>query len=163
MKIAVVYHSETGNTAKMAACVVEGLGSVDGVEARAFSLKEADGDFIKQSQALIIGTPVYAGTMSGQTKIWLDAEAGKLGLGGKLAGAFATANYAHGGLDTAILAVLNHLMVMGMLIYSSGAAKGRPVIHYGPGAVSDNLDSYNDLFKTYGQRMAEKAKELFKI
>ena len=33
MKITVVYHSESGNTAKMAECIVKGIQSVEGMEA----------------------------------------------------------------------------------------------------------------------------------
>lgn len=84
-----------------------------------------------------------------------------LNLGGKLAGAFSTATFVHGGTEVAILAILNQLMVFGMLIYSSGVSQGQPFIHYGPVALSADLDSYAELFRTYGRRMAEKAKELF--
>lgn len=161
MKLAVVYHSQSGNTAKMAAAVVEGLQSVAGIEAKAFSLDSVDRDFVKQSRGLIVGTPVYGGTMSGQTKMWLDTETRGLELGGKLAGAFSTANFVHGGTDTAILAVLGQLMVHGMLIYSSGVSQGQPFIHYGPVALASDLVNYADLFKIYGRRMAEKAQEIF--
>ncbi|UQZ88078.1 flavodoxin [Deltaproteobacteria bacterium Smac51] len=161
MKISVVYHSETGNTAKMADCIVQGLLSVEGIEAKAFSLDNVDKDFAKASQALILGTPVYGGSFSGKIKMWMETELGGLQAGGKLAGAFATANFIHGGADVAIQAILAHFMVHGMLIYSSGVAKGQPFIHFGPVAIGSDLPSFEELFKIYGQRMAEKAKELF--
>lgn len=161
MNIAVAYHSKTGNTAKMATYVVEGLQSLAGVEARAFSIDAVDPDFVKQSKALIVGTPVYGGTLSGETKMWLDSGLGGVEPGGKLAGAFATAGFVHGGADTAVLSILNQLTVHGMLIYSSGVSKGQPFIHFGPVALASDLDSHRELFRIYGRRMAEKAKELF--
>ena len=48
-------------------------------------------------------------------------------------------------------------MVDGMMTYSSGQSKGMPVIHLGPVAISPNIDDFADLFKIYGQRMAEQA------
>ena len=161
MKITVIYHSETGNTKKMADYLVEGLQAVGDIEAKAFSIDGVDKDFAKESKAVILGSPVYAGTISAKTKMWLERESKDLQLAGKLTGAFATARFIHGGGDVAILSILNHFLVFGALVYSSGAAKGQPVIHYGPVALGDNPDAYADLFKTYGQRMAEKAKELF--
>lgn len=161
MKIAVVYHSKTGNTAKMAGYVVEGLRSVAGVEAQAFGIDAVDTDFVRQSRGLIVGTPVYGGTFSGETKMWLDHGLGGVEMGGKLAGAFATAGFVHGGADAAVLSILNQLTVHGMLIYSSGISKGQPFIHFGPVALAGDLDSSIELFTIYGRRMAEKAKELY--
>lgn len=161
MKATVIYHSESGNTAKMAALIVEGLQSA-GLEAKAFSIDEVDKDFAKASRVMLIGTPVYAGSFSGKMKMWLEKEAGAAQPSGKLCGAFATANFIHGGADVAILAIMNHLMVMGAMLYSGGAALGQPFIHYGPVAIAPELDKYNDLFKTYGQRLGQKALELFK-
>ena len=161
MKAAVIYHSESGNTAKMAGCIVEGLQAA-GLEAKAFNIDGVDQGFAKESQVLLMGTPVYAGSFSGKMKMWLEKGAKDAAPGGKLCGAFATANFIHGGADVAILAILNHLMVMGAMLYSGGAALGQPFIHYGPVAIAPELDKYNDLFKTYGQRMGQKAVELFK-
>lgn len=161
MKIAVVYHSETGNTQKMADYIVSGLQMVEGIEAKAFGLDDVDKAFVKESRALIIGTPVYGGSLTAKTKLWLETKTAGLELGGKLGGAFATAALVHGGGDVAILNIMAQLLVSGMLIYSSGAACGQPVIHYGPVALGNDLDSYADTFKTYGHRMALKAKELF--
>ena len=161
MKAAVVYHSESGNTAKMAGFIVDGLQAA-GLEAKAFSVDEVDQDFAKESKVLLVGTPVYAGSFSGKMKMWLEKGAGAAQPGGKLCGAFATANFIHGGADVSILAILNHLMVMGALVYPGGAALGQPFIHYGPVAIAPELDNYNDLFKTYGQRLGQKALELLK-
>lgn len=38
MKLAVVYDTKTGNTAKMAEYVIEGITSVNGAEAKAFPI-----------------------------------------------------------------------------------------------------------------------------
>ena len=117
---------------------------------------------MKESNALIVGTPTYNGSLSGKVKIWLEAELVKLNVAGKLGGAFATAAFIHGGGDLAIQTILTHLMVDGMMVYSSGQSKGMPVIHLGPVAIAPNIDDFADLFRIYGQRMAEQVSVLNK-
>ena len=94
------------------------------------------------------------GTLSGTAKVWLEG-AGKYNLKGKLGGAFATANYVHGGADIAMQCVLLHLMMTGMMVYSGGGSKGNPVIHLGPVAIGGELEKYEELFEIYGKRFAE--------
>ena len=53
---------------------------------------------------------------------------------------FATADYPQGGADTAILTIINHLMVKGMLVYSGGSALGQPFIHLGAVALKENFE-----------------------
>ena len=55
IQIAVVYHSETGNTRRMAEIVKQGCESVDGVEARCFSIEEVDAGYLGRAQAVILG------------------------------------------------------------------------------------------------------------
>lgn len=166
MKLSVIYHSASGNTARMAQVIVEGMKSVPGVEARAFSIDAVDGDFARESRGVVVGCPTYVADTSAQLHLWMEKEMGKLGLPGKLGGAFATAQYIHGGGELVIQAILNHMLTMGMLTYSGGGSKGKPVIHLGPVAIAEAGDTealmaFDDVFRLYGQRMAEKAAELF--
>lgn len=160
MKLAIVYDSKTGNTAKMAEYIIEGITSVSGVEAKAFSIDVIDEAYIKDSSALIIGTPTYNGYLTARMKAWLESTPAKLNVAGKLGGAYATAAFIHGGGDLAIQCILTHLMVDGMMVYSSGQAKGMPVIHLGPVAIGPELDSFAELFRIYGKRMAEQAVQI---
>lgn len=161
MKLSVVYHSKTGNTKEMAEAIVTGMERVAGVAAKAFPIDGVDEAWIKESCGVVLGSPTYLASISGETKIWLDNCARKLGLAGKLGGAFATANYVHGGGDLAIRLILDHLMVLGMLTYSGGGAYGKPVIHLGPVAVAGHLEEYRETFELYGERMAKEAAVLF--
>lgn len=156
----VLYYSKTGNTKKMADIIVQGMTSVNGVEAKAFPIDEIDETWIKESKCVVLGTPIYFASMAGAVKVWLEG-AMKYGLAGKIGGAFATANYVHGGGDLGIQTILDHMMVMGMLVYSGGGASGKPVIHIGPVAINEDLDDFADTFRSYGQRMASKTVELF--
>lgn len=161
MKIVVIYHSVSGTTKKMAEAIVEGINSIEGVEGKSFSIDEIDEEFVKESRCLILGTPVYFASMTGKIKIWFEKSARMLGLPAKIGGAFATADYIHGGGEVAIQNILDHMLVYGMLTYSGGGAYGKPVIHLGPVAIKSEVDNFIPLFITYGKRMATKTVELF--
>lgn len=155
MRLAIVYDTKTGNTAKMAEYLIEGFTAVDGAEAKAFPITAVDEEYVKESDALIVGTPTYNGYLTARMKAWLESTPAKLNVAGKLGGAYATAAFIHGGGDLAIQCILTHLLVDGMMVYSSGQAKGMPVIHLGPVAIAPDLDAFADLFRIYGKRMAE--------
>ena len=161
MKMSVLYFSEEGSTKAMAESVVRGMNSVKEIEAKAMSIDEVDEDYLKESSCVVIGTPTHYASMAAEVKSWLDTKSVNLKLGGKLAGAFATAGYIHGGADIAIQNILTHMTFLGMLIYSGGSACGKPPIHLGPVGLSGDLDNFTDLFEVYGKRMAKMAKKLF--
>ncbi|MDO5537812.1 MAG: flavodoxin [Desulfovibrionaceae bacterium] len=158
---AVLYFSKSGNTAKMADVIAEGMGRVPGLTAKAFSLENADEDWIRNSRCLVLGSPIYVSSVAAPVKSWLDGPARGLGLPGKLGGAFATCDYVHGGGDLGIRLILDHMLVYGMLAYSGGGACGKPVIHLGPVAIAGRLAEYRETFLAFGERMAKKTVELF--
>lgn len=160
MRMTVLYYSKTGNTKTMAEVIASGMMSVEGVEARAISIHEVDEAWLKESKCVVLGTPIYLASVAGEVKTFLDGS-GKYALAGKIGGAFATANYVHGGGELGIRTVLDHMMTLGMLTYSGGGAFGAPVIHLGPVAIGGHLDEANDTFRLYGQRMANKTVEVF--
>ncbi|MBN1936300.1 MAG: flavodoxin family protein [Anaerolineae bacterium] len=159
MKIAVVYHSESGNTAQVAQIVAEGARIDSSVEVRVMSIAESDQSFVKEAQAVIIGTPTYAGTFSWQMKQWLDT--GCVRLADKLGAVFATENYVGGGADFAELALIGHLLVKGMIVYSAGASRGQPFTHYGAVTIRVGNEAQQERARIFGRRVAEKAVELF--
>lgn len=163
MKMAVIYHSVTGNTKKMGELIAAGMNSIEGAEAKAFSIDNVDIDFVKEAKCVVFGSPIYAAHITGQMMNYLLEEAGKLGLAGKLTGAYTTAQYVHGGAELGIREILDHCMVLGALNYSGGGACGNPVIHLGPVGIDNTMDinQFAENFEIYGRRMAEKATELF--
>ena len=167
MKLAVIYDSKSGNTKQAAEWIAAGMEQEENVEARCFHIDEINEAFVKEASGVVIGCPVYAASMTAAMRTWLQISAGKLGLAGKLGGAFATEQYTHGGAELTIQGILTIELVQGMLCYSGGAACGRPVIHIGPVAVNSNaephngMEHYQETFKIYGGRFAKKAAELF--
>jgi NAD(P)H dehydrogenase (quinone) len=159
MKIAVIYHSESGNTAQVAELIAEGARLSDELEVRTMSVKDVDKAYVADAKAVILGTPTYAGCFSWQIKEWLDT--GRVKLADKLGAVFATENYLGGGADTAEMALIGHLLVKGMVVYSAGASKGQPFTHYGCVTIKAGDEAQRERARVFGQRVAAKALELF--
>ena len=165
MRIAIVCYSLTGHTFEMAGEIARGI-EEEGAEARIFNIRTdgVDAEYISSASGLIIGTPTYMASSVWQVKKWIEEDSRSLALFGKLVGAFATAHYAQGGQDTAIMDILGQLLVKGMLVYSGGGSFGLPIIHHGPVALDKEGNHYDEsrkMFRVYGRRFAAKAAELF--
>ncbi len=167
MKLAVIHDSKTGNTKQAAEWIAEGMKRVLGIEAKAFSIHETDKDFVKESAGVVVGSPSYAAQLTPDLHGFLLSSSKDLGFPGKLAGAFATEQFTHGGGETVIQSILTLELVNGMICYSGGGALGMPVIHLGPVGVNNNVEKHNgmelyrDNFIIFGERFAKKAAELF--
>jgi NAD(P)H dehydrogenase (quinone) len=159
VKIAVIYHSESGNTAQVAERIAGGARLHEGVEVRTMSVAGVDKAYVAEAQAVFLGTPTYAGTLSHQMKDWLDT--GRVNLADKLGAVFATENYVGGGADTAEMALIGHMLVKGMVVYSAGASKGQPFTHYGCVTIKEGDEAQQERARIFGQRVAAKALELF--
>ena len=167
MNLAVIYDSKTGNTAQAAQWIAEGMNEIGGAQAQTFSIDAIDEDFVAAAKGIVIGSPTYASLMTADLHRWLESTAKNLQMAGKLGGAFATAQYTHGGGEQVIQTILAREMVLGMLCYSGGSAMGKPVIHLGPVAIGstaephNRLELYRETCRIYGRRFAQKAVSLF--
>ena len=161
MKIAVVYHSETGNTRKMAELVARGARSVsDALEVEVFPWDDYDGDFLAGARALIVGCPTYEGTLSWQMKKFLDEL--RVDVSGKLGACFASQNWpGGGGADVAELSIIAGMLVRGMLVYSGGITLGEPFLHFGAVSARAPEGLYAERCEKLGENVARKALELF--
>ena len=70
--ILVLYHSQGGNTRRLAEAVAEGAASIDGVQVRLKRADEADLDDLTGCDGLAIGSPEYFGYMAGRVKDFFD-------------------------------------------------------------------------------------------
>jgi NAD(P)H dehydrogenase (quinone) len=126
--VLIVYHSRTGNTKKMAEAVAEGAGAVVRAEVTVKPVDQCAVDDLLAADAIIMGTPVYYGTMAAELKKLIDDSVTHHGdLVGKVGGAFATCGTTGGGAETAVLDILKAWLIHGMII--QGEALGS---HYGP-------------------------------
>ena len=130
-KVLIVYYSRTGNTREMAETVAEGAREVLRSEVTVKPVDQCAVEDMVAVDAIIMGTPVYYGTMAAELKAFLDGSVSHHGdLVGKVGGAFATCGVLGGGCETAVLDMLKAWLIHGMVV------QGDPVgSHYGPVAV----------------------------
>lgn len=151
---AIIYDSKTGTTKQAAEWIAKGMQTVADTEARYFSIPDVELEFVRNANGVLIGAPTYFASLPGTMKAWLEIHAKKLGLAGKLGGAFATEQYIHGGGEATIQELLTFELCCGMAVYSGGGSFGTPFIHFGPVGLSGNITDFRELFQTYGKRFA---------
>jgi len=160
VRIAIVYHSETGNTQKMAELVKKGCDNIEGTESKAISIDDLDATYIAGSEAVIFGCPTYEGTASWQMKKLLDTIS--VDLADKLGGVFASQNWpGGGGADFTEMTLIAGMLVRGMIIYSGGITRGRPFLHFGAVSERSPKGIYEKRCIKLGENIASKAKELW--
>ncbi len=160
MKIAIVYHSESGNTRTMAELVAEGCQQVEGVDTALMPVDQLDTEFLEAAKAVLFGSPTYEGTCSWQMKQLLDTI--PVNLAGKLGGVFASQNWpGGGGADLAEITMIAGMLVRGMLIYSGGITRGMPYLHFGAVSTRAPEGLYAERCAKLGENIAAKAVELF--
>jgi multimeric flavodoxin WrbA len=71
-KILIVYHSQTGNTKKMADAVAEGARGIEGADVILKKAAEATLEDLLSADGLAVGTPENFGYMSGMLKDFFD-------------------------------------------------------------------------------------------
>jgi NAD(P)H dehydrogenase (quinone) len=162
IKIAVIYHSETGNTERMAGMVEQGCRSVPEVEVKVMSYDQVDSGFLEQAGAVVLGCPNYEGSCSWQMKKFLDSPQPAGLLAGKLGGVFVTQNWPGGGGGSfAEMTMIAGMLVRGMMIYAGGIAEGHPPVHFGAVACKTPQGIDRERAIKLGQNIATKAVELW--
>lgn len=80
VRVAVVFHSGSGHTARQALAVADGASGIAGVESRLVPVEEADAtwDELEQADAIVFGAPTYMGGPSAQFKVFQDASSRKV-------------------------------------------------------------------------------------
>ena len=161
MKLAVIYHSETGNTKKAAEFVRAGMEKVEGVEARAFSIDAVDEAFVSEAGGFIFGAPTYYAFASWQMVQFLQTT--KLPLADKLGAAFSTANFEQGGSEIVLENINDMLLAKGLLVFSGGVSHGMPMTHLGANAFAagTSIEARQSVLEALGEKFAKKAVQLF--
>ena len=74
-RIAIVYHSGYGHTARQAEAVVAGVNEVEGAEAILLTVEEAPSrwDDLNRAEAIVFGAPTYTGSASAGFKAFAEA------------------------------------------------------------------------------------------
>jgi NAD(P)H dehydrogenase (quinone) len=159
--VLVTYHSLTGNTEKMAQGVADGAKGVAGTSVVLKRVGEVATDDLLSSDAVVVGSPVYFGTMSGDVKTFFDNWLLKFGvfrdakMRNKVGGAFATGGAISNGKEGTMLAILEAMLMSQMIVVSGGGAYGASATTGpdSPGIDDKKLAAARDL----GRRVAETA------
>ena len=156
-KILVAYYSLSGHTKKMAELIVEGIKKENMVDVVLKNVQELKVDELLDYQGIIIGSPVYYGSMAAPIKkLFDDSVKFHTKLDGRIGGAFSSSANIGGGNETTILDILNAMLIHGMIV--QGDPRGD---HYGPVAIGvPDERSQKQCFR-YGQRIAQLVKKLY--
>ena len=151
-KILIFYYSQTGNTKRMAELIAMGAKEVNN-DVTLKPAEEVTADELLDYKAIIIGSPTYYGTMAYQVKKILDESVRFHGkLDGRIGGAFSSSANVGGGNETTVLAIINALLIHGMIV--QGDCSGD---HYGPVSIGKPDARVEKQCRRYGRRMAELA------
>ena len=158
--VLVTYHSATGNTEKMAQGVAEGAKAVSGTLVVLKRVGDVTENDLVSADAVIVGSPVYFGNMSGEVKTFFDNWS-KFGLfrdrkmRNKVGGAFATGASITSGKEVTILTIFAAMFINQMIVVSGGGGFGASASTGtdSPGIDEKELAEARDL----GKRVAEVA------
>ena len=158
-KVLVLYHSNSGNTARMAQLVADGAGSVPETEVRLRSLAEATAADVVWCDGVAVGSPTNMGLISWQMKrFWDETMAGEwMKVDGKIGCAFSSSGGWGGGNELACLSILTVLMNFGLLVFGVTDYVGKlTTLHYGAVTVREPRgDDEQAACRKLGQRLAE--------
>ncbi len=160
MKLAIIYHSVSGNTAKAAEYVKMGMEKIEGVTAVTMNVSDVTAEDIKDVCGIVFGAPTYYAHLSWQMLQFMESN---IPLADKLGGAFATANCSQGGSEIVLQSLTMLMLAKGMTVYSGGTGHGTPFTHIGVNAFAKepSIEEREELLMAFGERFAAKAKEYF--
>ena len=158
MNVLVLYYSKGGNTRKLAEAITEGINQVEGVEAILRHTRDVTKDEFAAADGLIVGSPVYFGTMAAQLKKVLDEFVGvRRKMENKVGAAFATSGDPSGGKETTMMSIIQALLIYGMIIVGDPlTATG----HYGTSCVGEPDSTTRENGRKLGQRVAGLVKQI---
>jgi len=149
-KILVLYASKTGNVKKMAQTIAEGV-TAAGCQADVLDIKEAEPAQILDYQGLIIGSPVYYSMPTAAIKQFFDDSVALHGkLSGRVGAAFSSSANVGGGNETTCVALLQMMLVHGMVVV--GSTEGD---HFGPVSVGTPDVRVNRQCQALGEKVGK--------
>jgi NAD(P)H dehydrogenase (quinone) len=158
-KVLILYHSASGNTAKMAQLIAEGAKSISGIEVRVCEVDSATAEDVLWCDGLAVGSPTNMGILSWKMKRFWDEVMGPhwMKVDGKIACAFSSSGGWGGGNELACQSILTVLMNFGFLVFGVTDYAGKLMtLHYGAvGAREPRSEDVQVACRTLGQRLAE--------
>jgi NAD(P)H dehydrogenase (quinone) len=158
MNVLVLYFSKGGNTRRLAEAVAQGAGSVDGTTVTLNTTEEISKEDFLAADGIIAGSPVYFGSMAAPLKaVFDDFVSLRKRMEDKVGAAFATSGDPTGGKETTLLAIIQAMLIYGMVIVGDPlAATG----HYGTACVGTPDAKALDNGAKLGRRVANLARRM---
>lgn len=154
-KVLVVYHSRSGNTAKMAEVVAEGAKS-GGAEVVIMKVDDATSEDLLAADGIVFGAPTYFGSLSAEMKSFIDKSVRVRGrLESKVGAAFTSSGSLSGGNETTLISIIEAMLIHGMIIVGDPIETGG---HYGAVAVGAPDAEALMACRKLGERVAKLAK-----
>jgi len=157
-KVLILYHSQGGNTKKMADFVAEGVAQIPDIEIRQKSVEDANRDDIFWCDGIALGSPTHLGTVSApMKKFWEDLLPDWQKLDGKIGCAFSSQGGWGGGAELTCQALLTILMNFGLLVFGVTDYSGHQfTAHYGATQAGEpREDKQIEACRRLGKRLAE--------
>ncbi len=159
--VLIVYHSETGNTETMAHAVMDGVLSVEGVQAELKSVEDVSTQDLLDAHAIIVGSPVYNANVSPPISAFISSWPFEdQPLKGKIGAAFVTAGGVSSGEEITQMNILQSMLIFGMIVmggpdwstpFGASAIRGNDFFPYDEPIHPGFIKKGNGL----GQRVAE--------
>ena len=172
-KILVAYDTRTGHTERIARAILEGIVSVEDAHGVLRAQVDVSDEEIAAAAGILVGSPVHWGSLSADTKAFLDRVANLLVTRKQLgpdasphprsAGAFVTGGSVSSGKELARIAILTAFVNMRFVIVGAVDADGFGTLgaqattgRADPGLSEEELDEA----RRFGKRFAEVTKRL---
>jgi len=155
--VLVTFYSRSGNTEKMAELVAAGAKEVSGVKVDLRPVEEVSADDLLAYDGIIMGSPVYFGSMAGELKTLIDLSVKHYGkFNGKVGGAFASCGALGGGIETTVMDIIKAMLIHGMVVVGDTSCAFLGAVSVGaPDEERDQKDCAG-----LGRRVAELTKRL---
>ncbi len=154
-KVLITYYTRTGNTQAMAEIIADKIKN-SGHDVDLKPVADVNVDSLIDYDGIVMGTPVYYGSMASEIKKLIDDSVKfHRKLDGKIGGAFSSAANVGGGNETAILDIINAMLIHGMIV--QGDPKGD---HYGPVAIKAPDDRAIENCERFAERFSGLLKRL---
>lgn len=115
--ILVTCYSRTGKTKILAESIGKGAKEVEGIDVDVLSFNRVSATDLVRYDGIILGSPVYFGGIAAELKELIDDTTFVRGkLVGKVGAAFTTSGDRTGGKETAILSILQAMLIHGMIV-----------------------------------------------
>lgn len=126
VKVLVLFHTQTGNTAKLAKVIAEGISEEEGTEvaikqvpgSKAEGIEIATQEDLVNADAVAVGTPTHFGSFAAELKTFIDQLTPnwlKGQLAGKPVALFCSAGSMHGGEEATLISTMIPFFNLGMI------------------------------------------------